>query len=214
MNKVIEEQEKAITEKDSSTEEKILEAGRKLFTERGYAGTRTRDIAEEAGINLALLNYYFRSKENLFKIIMLEKVELFFGELIRMLKEDTTIDKKAEKIINLYFDMLSSNPDLPLFIFSETRYNENHSAVRDKMQTIVNDKDLQSLLKQMNPNVNPYHIIINFIGCIVFPYISKAIFDNTTVVKESSFDKLMETQKKIVPHILNAILSFNEENAK
>lgn len=201
-------------EKDSSTEEKILNAGRKLFTERGYAGTRTRDIAEEAGINLALLNYYFRSKENLFKIIMNEKVDLFFGELFRLLKEDTSIDKKAERIINLYFDMLSSNPDLPLFIFSETRYNENHSAVRDKMQSIVNDKDLQSLLKQMNPNVNPYHIIINFIGCIVFPYISKAIFDNTTVVKESSFGKLMETQKKIVPHILNAILSINEEDVK
>lgn len=199
---------------DKSTEEKILNAGRKLFTERGYAATRTRDIAEEAGINLALLNYYFRSKENLFKIIMLEKVELFFGELIRLLKEESTIDKKSEKIIELYFDMLSSNPDLPIFIFSETRYNKNHSAVREKMQSILNDKDLQSLLKEMNPNVNPYHIIINFIGSIVFPFISKAIFDNTTVVKESSFDKLMETQKKILPHILNAIMSIKEEDVK
>lgn len=199
---------------DKSTEEKILNAGRKLFTERGYAATRTRDIAEEAGINLALLNYYFRSKENLFKIIMLEKVELFFGELIRLLKEESTIDKKSEKIIELYFDMLSSNPDLPIFIFSETRYNKNHSAVREKMQSILNDKDLQILLKEMNPNVNPYHIIINFIGSIVFPFISKAIFDNTTVVKESSFDKLMETQKKILPHILNAIMSIKEEDVK
>lgn len=53
--------------RDLSTEEKILKAATKVFTEKGYAGTRTRDIAEEAGINLALLNYYFRSKEKLLK---------------------------------------------------------------------------------------------------------------------------------------------------
>ena len=55
--------------KDISTEEKIKEAARKIFHKKGYAGTRTRDIAEEAGINLALLNYYYRSKEKLFELI-------------------------------------------------------------------------------------------------------------------------------------------------
>ena len=51
-------------EKELSTEEKILISASKVFTEKGFSGTRTRDIAEEAGINLALLNYYFRSKKN------------------------------------------------------------------------------------------------------------------------------------------------------
>ena len=55
---------------DPTTEEKIKEAARKLFTQKGFAATRTRDIAEEAGINLALLNYYFRSKQKLFDLIM------------------------------------------------------------------------------------------------------------------------------------------------
>jgi len=59
---------------DDSTEEKIKDAARMVFTEKGYAATRTRDIAEKAGINLALLNYYFRSKEKLFDMIMLEKL--------------------------------------------------------------------------------------------------------------------------------------------
>ena len=48
---------------DISTEDKIKQAALKLFTKKGYAATRTRDISEAAGINLALLNYYFRSKE-------------------------------------------------------------------------------------------------------------------------------------------------------
>ncbi|MBT1712506.1 TetR/AcrR family transcriptional regulator, partial [Fulvivirgaceae bacterium PWU5] len=65
--------------KDLSTEEKIKEAAREVFTRKGYAATRTRDIAEAAGLNLALLNYYFRSKEKLFEIVMREKVQALFG---------------------------------------------------------------------------------------------------------------------------------------
>lgn len=58
---------------DLSTEQKIIEAARKVFTRKGYSATRTRDIAEEAGLNLALLNYYFRSKQKLFELVMAEK---------------------------------------------------------------------------------------------------------------------------------------------
>ena len=60
---------------DPSTEEKIKIAARSVFHKKGYAATRTRDIAEEAGINLALLNYYFRSKEKLIDIIMTETMQ-------------------------------------------------------------------------------------------------------------------------------------------
>ena len=74
--------EKEITAKDLSTEEKIKAAAKKLFTQKGFAATRTRDIAEEAGINLALLNYYFRSKEKLFELVMKENVQLFLGTMI------------------------------------------------------------------------------------------------------------------------------------
>jgi len=53
-------------EKDIATEDKLKEAARKLFTQKWFDAVRTRDIAEEAGINLAPLNYYFRSKQKLF----------------------------------------------------------------------------------------------------------------------------------------------------
>ena len=65
--------------KELSTEEKIIDAARKLFTQKGFSATRTRDIAEEADINLALLNYYFRSKQNLFQIIIEKEFDELFG---------------------------------------------------------------------------------------------------------------------------------------
>ncbi len=64
--------------KSENAEEKILTAARKIFLKKGFAATRTRDIATEAGINLALLNYYFRSKKKLFELVMQEKVEMLF----------------------------------------------------------------------------------------------------------------------------------------
>src|SRR5947207_6934659 len=83
------------------TQEKIKEAARKIFMQKGYAATRTRDIAEEAGINLALLNYYFRSKEKLFDIIMLEKLFHFIEGIKDILNDkQTTLEEKIETVVN------------------------------------------------------------------------------------------------------------------
>src|ERR1700677_3379868 len=99
--------------KESSTEERIKEAARKLFTQKGFAATKTRDIAAEAGINLALLNYYFRSKEKLFEIIMLENMEQFIrGVALTLLDEKATVHEKIEMLISSYIDMLTKEPDL------------------------------------------------------------------------------------------------------
>ena len=84
-------------EKELTTEEKILLSASKVFTEKGFAGTRTRDIAEEAGINLALLNYYFRSKEKLFEQVMKVKMVLLFGQIVPILtNEKTNLEEKIE----------------------------------------------------------------------------------------------------------------------
>src|SRR3546814_7833693 len=86
-----------------STEEKIKEAARKVFTRKGYAAARTRDIAEEAGINLALLNYYFRSKEKLFHQVMIERMQELFGVLIPVMNDtstalETKLDRKSTRL--------------------------------------------------------------------------------------------------------------------
>ena len=107
-----------------STEERIKAAARKVFHQKGYAGTRTRDIAEEAGINHAMLNYYFRSKEKLFTIIMTETMAQFFKGLSHLLNdENTSLEQKIELIVNNYTDLLLEEPELPTFMFNEVRNN-------------------------------------------------------------------------------------------
>src|ERR1700733_13708884 len=91
---------KEAIEKNASTEEKIKAAARKVFTQKGYAATRTRDIAEESGLNLALINYYFRSKEKLFDIIMVENMQLFVHSVIDLLNDTkTTLQEKIKVLV-------------------------------------------------------------------------------------------------------------------
>src|SRR3979411_1323520 len=112
-----------------STEEKIKEAARIVFMKKGYSATRTRDIAEEAGINLALLNYYFRSKEKLFNIVMVGNFRQFIrGISVNLLDETASIDEKIKRLVTAYIDFLSVNPDLPIFIINEIRSNSSSIA--------------------------------------------------------------------------------------
>ena len=93
-----------------TTEEKIIEAARTIFTQKGFSATRTRDIAEEAGINLALLNYYFRSKKNLFRIIIEEEFDELFGMIVPILSNaEKSLEEKIETLVTTYTELLLEN---------------------------------------------------------------------------------------------------------
>ena len=94
-----------------TTEQKIINAANKIFSLKGFAATKTREIAEEAGINLALLNYYFGSKENLFKIVVKEKFKMLI-EVMAPILSDTTIPlrDKVESITNIFVIGQSFSP--------------------------------------------------------------------------------------------------------
>src|SRR5438128_2529777 len=92
---------------DASTEEKLKEAARIVFTRKGYAATKVRDIAAEANINLALVNYYFRSKEKLFQLIMDETIEKLFEKIQKIINnESSTIIQKVEEVADHYISLL------------------------------------------------------------------------------------------------------------
>ena len=196
-----------IKEKDISTEEKIREAAQKIFTQKGFAATRTRDIAEEAGINLALLNYYFRSKEKLFEQIMTEKVQQLFSVLYPIVN-DTSIklEKKIELIVTNYIDMLMANPDLPLFVLSEVRNNPDHFREKMGVEKLMKNTDLIKQLKEKRPDIHPVQFMISILGMTVFTFLSKPIFQSAGLITEQEFKKLAEERKILIPKWANAML--------
>lgn len=196
------------TDKDLSTEEKILIAASKVFTQKGYAGTRTRDIADEAGINLALLNYYFRSKEKLFQKVMLAKFQELFSEILPILTDETTtLDFKIDKASETYFKILSNNPTLPLFVISEIQKNSAGIHETFPIQKVLKDSAIIRQIQEQKPDINPFHYLFNFLGMTVFPFVAKPLFMSFELMDEVSFKKFVGERRKFVPKWMKLLLN-------
>lgn len=199
--------EKAIP--DSSTEEKIKEAARTVFMKKGYGATRTRDIAEEAGINLALLNYYFRSKEKLFELVMMEKFQKFFGIVFPIINEpSTSLEKKIEMIVNNYITMLLDNPDLPLFVLSEIRNNPERFVSNTQLKKILTDSVFVKQLNEKRPDLAPLQMITTLLGATIFPFLMKPLMFSAKSIDQKAFEVMMEERRTLIPKWVSALMKI------
>lgn len=192
-----------MAEKDTTTEALIKETANKLFMQKGYANTKTRDIAQEAGINLALLNYYFRSKEKLFKIIMEEKIGTLVQSMRQFFDSDMTLEDKLDKFISNYHDMLIQQPDMPLFVLSELRSHPGTFMERVGFKKyILNTKFYKQLEEAIKDGtiktITPLHFIINMAALTVFPFIAKPIVQHMGELDEKQYKEFMTERKENV----------------
>src|SRR5574339_606892 len=114
-----------------TSEEKILAAARKVFMEKGMAGARMQDIADEDGINKALLHYYFRSKDKLFETIFAETSSRFIPRMTEILNADTPLFEKINTFCEAYISQIQQNPYMPLFLMNEA--NKHPDSFLQKM---------------------------------------------------------------------------------
>ncbi len=197
---------------NTSTELKIKQAAKKVFMQKGYAAARTRDIAEEAGINLALLNYYFRSKEKLFDIIMLENLQQFIEGIKEILNnKQTSIEQKVEAIVVNYINLLTQQPDLPLFVLHELRTHPKEIVSKiDKDKFISKSYFMQQVKDAVKEGkiapVQPLHFLMNMVGLTVFPFVASPILRDIGGLKQQDFNALMEERKKLIPKWIKAIM--------
>ena len=193
---------------DSSTEEKIKAAARKVFTKKGFSAARTRDIAEEAGINLALLNYYFRSKEKLFDIVMTENLQQFLLGLKGALHDEKSLlTEKVARIAEEYIDMLKANPDLPLFVLTEMRANPEKLASNMGVKKLLYESVFfKQLTEATKGKIHPFHLLINIMGMTVFPFVAAPLLQNISSMKTEDFHNMMEDRKKMIPLWFDSIV--------
>ena len=197
---------------DISTEERIKAAARKVFHQKGFAGTRTRDIAEEAGINHAMLNYYFRSKEKLFEMVMMETMAQFFKGVNLMLNdESTSLDEKIDLIVSNYVDLLLKEPELPTFILNEVRPNpqafvEQNPIKEALTHSVLTRQYAEAVARGEITEPNLMQAILNVIGLVIFPFIAKPILTSIINIPEEQYKALMLQRKTLIPQWIKAIL--------
>src|SRR6267378_6036022 len=109
--------------RDRDTERRILDAAHVVFVRRGTAGARMQEIAAEAGVNQALLHYYFRSKDRLSQAAFERAASQFMPTVIQVLASDAELEAKVTRIIELELDHLARAPYLPGYIISEVTHH-------------------------------------------------------------------------------------------
>ncbi len=202
--------EAASNQTDRSTEARIKAAAKKLFTQKGFDGVRTRDIAEEAGINLALLNYYFRNKQALFDIIMWENMQLFLGHILQYFKDNQDpLDIQMQFLSEKYIDMLMDNPNLPFFVLQNMQgltdidlSKSGHPMFKEigKMRNAFLDKIQASIDAGEIKSIHPLHFIANLMGMLIFPFIAKnLLMSRVGNMSNQEFEALMHERKKLIP---------------
>ncbi len=194
-----------IVEPILSTEQKIKIAAKEVFLTKGYAATKTRDIASVAGINLALLNYYFRSKERLFEEVMLESMGDFMQTMMQVFnQENTSLEEKIADIVNAYHELLNSRPDLPVFILSELR-NGNHSVVL-KATGLKKIYEQSYFIRQYKEAVKTGEykdrpilwLIMNMMSLTIFPFMSMPLLKIIGNTDDKSIQKMLEERKDFI----------------
>ena len=197
---------------DTTTEEKIKSAARVAFHKKGYAATRTRDIAEEADINLALLNYYFRSKEKLFETIMFETLFSFMQNMAMVLNDEkSTLEKKVELVAEKYIDLIIKEPNVPIFMLSEIRNNAEGLLEKLPIKQLVMNSSFfkqhqDAVAKGKITEPNPLHFLMNVLGLVVFPFIAEPLLRGISGKSSMQFNHLMQERKKLIPIWIKAMM--------
>jgi TetR/AcrR family transcriptional regulator len=145
-----------MTENDKMTEEKIFEAATDVFVEKGMDGARMQDIATLAGINKALLHYYFRTKDQLFSKVFEKIAKRMFSKFAPVFDENLTLEEKIRFFFNAHISFMKDNPRLPGFILNEL--NRNPARIKKLLSTIEFRK-IWTLLKSQHKNeLDKYNI--------------------------------------------------------
>lgn len=196
---------------DKTTEQKILLAAKKIFVAKGMAGARMQDIADEAGINKALLHYYFKNKEQLFEMIFTELSTEFFPRLKMIFASEDPLFVKIETFCAVYIEHVLQNPHIPIFVLNEIHQRPAWFAKKmlkagpPNLARLIQDVQEEIKAGKIKP-IHPAQLVLNMLSMCVFPFIAKPMFMAIMGMEESSFRQLMEARKKEVPAFIIASL--------
>ena len=193
---------------DLNTEEKILEAAKRVFVRKGFDGARMQEIADEAGINKALLHYYYRSKDKLFSVIFDELLGQLTGTVHELLNTTDDIFELIDKFVDFYTEFLKKNSHMPIFILNEVY--QNPERMKERIEKGGNFPQptllISKFLKQTENNeikpINPVYFILNMISLCIFPFIGRPLIQTILMIEDTKFDFMLDDRKAFVKEML------------
>ncbi len=205
--------------KKDNAEEKILNAAQKVFIKKGMDGSRMQEIADEAGINKALLHYYFRTKQKLFEAIFKKVFKHALPNISEFMLSSLPIEEKLSMFIEKYIELLLRNPFYPSFILREISRDPAYPASLIKSHGVDISVILGMFESEMDAGnirrMDPRDLMINILGLSVFPFVVRPLtsfmfFDND----KRAYNEFLKNRKTSVKEfILNSVLINNTNRA-
>jgi TetR/AcrR family transcriptional regulator len=197
-----------MSENDKLTEDRIFEAATLVFEEKGMDGARMKDIADKAGINKALLHYYFRTKDHLFETVFQKLAGKMFMKFAPIFEKDLTLEEKIRFFFRQHITFMQENPRLPSFVMNEI--NRNPERLRKLFKNVDFRKLWTMLAEQHKDELHKYNISEESIPQImttmasmsVFPFAARGIIEGIFENLGVDFDKYIEERKEFAAEFI------------
>ena len=205
--------------RDRDTEQRILDAAHAVFLRRGTAGARTQEIAKEAGVNSALLHYYFRTKERLAAAVFQRAASQLMPAVIGILASDANLEEKVRQVIDVELRQLLATPYLPGYIISELTHHPDRAAQLFSSATGLSPAEIRArvfkvLRAQINARVrarrmhaiSPQQFAVNLLALCVFPFAARPMVMALAGLDDAGFRQFVERRRKeLAPFFLRAL---------
>ncbi len=200
------------TQRDGETEQRILQAAARVFVRRGTSGARMQEIAEEAGVNQALIHYYFRSKDGLAAAVFRQAASRLIPSVAAMLGSDAPLEDKVRGFVHLYIDTVRHNPFIPGYIVSELHHHPER--VTDLMSETLGDQTssvagrfLAKLREQLEESaaagrtrpMSAEQFLVNLLSLSVFPFVGRPLLRVLAALDDAAFERFLDERRAELP---------------
>jgi AcrR family transcriptional regulator len=204
--------------RDLSTEEKIKAAAKKVFMTKGFDGCSVRDIAKEVGSNVALLNYYFRSKEKLFELIFEGAMSDFLQSMIEVFSSNLTLQEKLEQLIEKEFEFFMEHPELPMFILQSLHQNKTDAPMPSHfLEPIANTGIFEQFemakAKGEIRDISIRNMTMLLMSNVHYPFMSKKLTEQFHGIDAEVFEADLIKHKAIVKELIINYLFISNPKA-
>jgi len=204
----------------SDSEVKIIEAAKQVFLEKGLENAKMRDIADTAGISRTALNYYYRTKENLFYKIIEEILEGIIPHFESLLSKDTlSFQERLLGIIDVYADFLSRNNPVPRFVMMEMQrhpqtlfdFINTNQKVKEYLQLIHAMLDREAEEKSIK-QLPMEELVTLFYGLLFVPYLVDPFIQEFFLNEKNKIEAYHRNHLENMKQVLLLFLSVKSLN--
>ncbi|HNQ26949.1 MAG TPA: TetR/AcrR family transcriptional regulator [Aquaticitalea sp.] len=203
----------SIQKKEDATYELIISTAKNLFFKEGKFNATTQEIADAAGVNRTLINYYFRSRDALFDLIFEEGKKEDERRQEMIVLSDLPIREKLEMFIDYFLSQAKMYPYREVYML--TQIIKDDCCIYDKKEHVkrMSEKFYVELEQEMEKGtiqkMKPIQFMLNFISMLIFPVIMRPFLQNNFELDDKEYDKLLAGRREV---ILKTIFRNREES--